>query len=100
VEIFVDISFLYGIKWNQIVATIPQWKQNHNYKEHEMGEQMTRKEAATLLGVNPGWLAKGALKLNASKDLPFIKYGKRVVRYERTDVEAFKQRHKMGQDAA
>lgn len=59
-----------------------------------MGEQMTRKEAAALLRVKPGWLAKGAMGLNSSKDLPFVKYGKRVVRYERTDVEEFKQRHK------
>jgi len=63
-----------------------------------MAEQLTRKQAAALIGVPANWLARGAMGKNASKELAFIKYGKRVVRYERSDVEAFKQRHKLGKE--
>lgn len=72
-----------------------------NYrKEVDVSELITRKRAAELLGVPTNWLARGAMGLNASRTLPFIRLGKRVVRYELADVEAFKSTHKLEKPTA
>lgn len=64
-----------------------------------MSELLTRKQVAEILGVPVNWLARGAMGLNASKSLPYIKYGKRMVRYEKNTVEVFKQSHTLKKTA-
>lgn len=56
------------------------------------GDLLTRAEAAVLLKLEPQTLAKWAL---AGENLPYLKLGKRSVRYRRTDVEAFIERGRM-----
>lgn len=59
-----------------------------------MAAQLTRKEAARFLGVRDTWLAKGACGLNASRVIPVIRYGKRVVRYDQDDLVKFAADHR------
>lgn len=46
----------------------------------------TRKEAATILGLEPQTLAKWAM---TGKNLPVVRLGNRTIRYFYNDIEAF-----------
>ncbi len=54
---------------------------------------LTRQEAATMLGLRPQTLAVWAM---TGRNLPYVKLGRKVVRYRREDVEAFIDKCRIG----
>jgi hypothetical protein len=51
---------------------------------------LTTRQAAELLNMSPGWLAKR--RCDGRETIPFIKLGPKTVRYRREDILAFAER--------
>lgn len=72
------------MKKEQVSAVLPA----PNYYEHPIApsDLLDEKEVATTLGIAPGTLRNWrSLRIG----VPYVKLGKRAVRYRRADVDAF-----------
>ncbi len=55
---------------------------------NNVGETLTLAEAAAFLGLKKSYL----YKLTSTRQIPFIKYGGRIVLFERVALESWKQK--------
>jgi hypothetical protein len=84
---------------HQQVAGSPAGSTTRPYSGSPVHELLTRKEAAYMLRLQPNTLAAWAVKRRFEKELPPIRLG-RLIRYRRSDILAFIERHAAIQDAA